>query len=144
VSFAVDVNLLLYASAEGSPFHAQAVGFLRSCRTGSDLFYLTWPTIMGYLRMVTHPAIVSPPLAPAHASANVESLLALPHVRVLAEQEGFWTVYREVTDGLVVRGKLVPDAHLAAVLRQHGVRRLYSNDRDFARFTFLDLQNPFQ
>lgn len=28
-----------------------------------------------------------------------------------------------------------PDAHLAAVLRQHGVRRLWSLDRDFRKFS---------
>jgi predicted nucleic acid-binding protein len=42
-----------------------------------------------------------------------------------------------------VRGNLVPDAHLAALLRQHGVRRLYTNDADFRKFAFLDVRNPF-
>ena len=51
--------------------------------------------------------------------------------------------YREVTDGLAVRGNLVTDAHLATLLRQHGVRRLYSADADFRRFAFLDVRDPF-
>lgn len=33
--------------------------------------------------------------------------------------------------------------HLAAVLRQHGVRRLYTSDVDFQRFDFLDVRDPF-
>jgi predicted nucleic acid-binding protein len=37
----------------------------------------------------------------------------------------------------------VPDAHLAALLRQHGVGTLYTNDRDFRRFDFLRVINPF-
>jgi predicted nucleic acid-binding protein len=37
----------------------------------------------------------------------------------------------------------VPDAHLAAVLRQHGVKVLYTNDVDFKRFSFLTVINPF-
>lgn len=37
---------------------------------------------------------------------------------------------------------LVPDAHLAAILLQHDVRKLYTNDSDFRRFTFLDVRNP--
>ncbi len=44
---------------------------------------------------------------------------------------------------MVVRGKLVPDAHLATLLRQHGVRILYSNDRDFWKLDFLEVRNPF-
>lgn len=98
---------------------------------------------MAYLRIVTHAAIVAPPLPPREAEANVEALVRLPNVRLLAEQDGFWEVYRETTRNLVVRGKLVPDAHLAALLRQHGVQTLYSNDRDFRKFDFLDVRNPF-
>jgi hypothetical protein len=93
--------------------------------------------------MVTHPAIVSPPLPPREAEENVEMLVRLPNVRLLAEQEGFWDLYRESTHDLIVRGKLVPDAHLAVLLRQHGVRTLYTNDRDFLKFDFLDVRNPF-
>lgn len=52
-------------------------------------------------------------------------------------------VYREVTANFPVRGNLVPDAHLAALLRQHGVRRLYTTDADCLKFPFLDVQDPF-
>jgi predicted nucleic acid-binding protein len=45
---------------------------------------------------------------------------------------------------LPVRGNLVPDAHLAALLRQHGVTTLYTNDVDFRKFTFLTVVNPFE
>lgn len=42
-----------------------------------------------------------------------------------------------------VRGNLVPDAHLAALLREHGVRTLYTHHRDFRRFDFRDVRDPF-
>jgi predicted nucleic acid-binding protein len=42
-----------------------------------------------------------------------------------------------------VRGNLVPDAHLAAILKQHGVRTLFTRDTDFRKFPFLDLRDPF-
>lgn len=41
-----------------------------------------------------------------------------------------------------VRGNTVPDAHLAAILRQNGVTRLYTTDRDFRRFVFLRVIDP--
>lgn len=74
--------------------------------------------------------------------ANVEVLLENPHVRVLAEEEGFWSIYRRLTAEVPTRGNLVPNAHLAALLRLHGVRTLYTNDRDFQKFAFLDVRNP--
>ena len=40
-----------------------------------------------------------------------------------------------------VRGNLVPDAHLAAILQQHGVRTLYTNEADFRKFDFLEIRD---
>ena len=142
MSFGIDVDLLLYASDASSDKHARAAEFLRSCAEGDEVFCLAWATLMGYLRMATHASIFAQPLSPAEAAANVEALLALPHCRALGEEEGFWAVYREVTRGLAARGNQVPDAHLAAVLRQHGVVKLYTHDRDFRRFDFLQPIDP--
>jgi len=98
---------------------------------------------MAFLRISTHTRLFAHPLTPAEALGNVESLLALPRVRVLSEAEGFLETYREVTGHFPVRGNLVPDAHLASLLRQHGVRRLYTIDRDFRKFDFLEVADPF-
>jgi len=98
---------------------------------------------MAYLRIATHPRIFAAPLPPDEAMANVSALLALPHVRAVSELEGFLDMYKQVTGELIVRGNLVTDAHLATILLQHGIRTLYSNDRDFRKFTSLDVRDPF-
>lgn len=64
-------------------------------------------------------------------------------MRLLGEEDGFLDVYREVTGSFPVRGNLVPDAHLSALLKQHGVRTLYTRDGDFRKFAFLDIRDPF-
>ena len=143
MSFAVDVNVLLYASDTQSAYAGRAGEFLAERISGREVFCLAWATVVSYLRVVTHPGILANPLSPERAMDNVEALTRLPHVRLLAEEEGFWEVYRGVTGEMNVRGNLVPDAHLAALLRQHGIRTLYTNDSDFRRFSFLDVRNPF-
>jgi toxin-antitoxin system PIN domain toxin len=143
VSFSCDVNVLLYASDSESPVHEAARLFLKHAASGEDLFCLGWPTVMSYLRIATHSGIFRSPLTPAEALRNVEALVALPHVRLLAEESGFLEVYRDVTGGFPVRGNLVPDAHLAALLKQHGVRTLHTRDGDFRKFAFLDVRDPF-
>ena len=142
MSFGIDVNILLYASDATSSLHAKAADFLGRCAGGREVFYLTWPTLMRYLRMATHPAIFDRPLSPADAARNVEALLAAPSCRVVTEEEGFWDVYREVTKDVPTRGNLVPDAHLAALLSQHGVVTIHTHDRDFRKFSFLDVRDP--
>lgn len=143
MSFACDVNVLLHASDASSPVHGPARRFLEESAGGGDLFCLAWPTVMSYLRIASHPRIFATPLAPAEALGNVEALARLPHVRLLAEDPGFLDVYREVTGEFPVRGNLVPDAHLAALLKQHSVRRLFTRDADFRKFGFLDVRDPF-
>jgi toxin-antitoxin system PIN domain toxin len=143
MSYSVDVNVLLYASDKSSDRHDAAHRFLQSCASSPEVLCLTWPTLMSYLRIATHPRIFAAPLAPDEAVGNVKSLLALPHTRAVAEQEGFLDAYAHVIEGVAVRGNLVPDAHVVAILFQHGVRTLYSNDRDFRKFESLDVKNPF-
>lgn len=143
MSFSCDVNVLLYASDASSPVHGVAREFLKEAASGRDIFCLAWQTVMSYLRIATHPGIFRAPLSPSEALRNVESLTALPHVRLLAEGDGFLEVYREVAGGFPVRGNLVPDAHLASLLRQHGVRTLYTRDADFRKFAFLEVRDPF-
>jgi predicted nucleic acid-binding protein len=67
----------------------------------------------------------------------------MPQVRAVSEFDGFVEAYRRVSRGTSVRHNLVPDAHVATILFQHGVRRLYTNDRDFLKFQSLDVRNPF-
>lgn len=98
---------------------------------------------MGYLRVATHPSIFAAPLTPEEALNNIAALLALPHARVVSELDGFMDAYTHVTDNMAVRGNLVPDAQVAAILFQNGVRTLYSNDRDFRKFESLEVRNPF-
>jgi hypothetical protein len=99
---------------------------------------------MSYLRIATHPAVFERPLSTREAMTNIETLLALPHARFLSEGDGFWDIYRTVTSEVPTRGNLVPDAHLAALLRHHGVKTLYTHDRDFLKFSFLDVRDPLK
>jgi toxin-antitoxin system PIN domain toxin len=143
MSYALDVNVLLFASDRSNARHAAARQFLEVCAAGPEILCLTWPTLMGYLRIATHPRIFAEPLGSGEALDNVAALVGLPHVRVVTERDGFLDAYRRVAGDTPVRGNLVPDAHLAAILLQNGVRTLYTNDRDFRRFDSLDVRDPF-
>lgn len=142
MSFSFDVNILLYASDNSSPYFKRAKSFVESCIAQQEVFCLGWATVMSYLRIATHPAVFDHPLSPDEAMANIEILLNLPHARFLSEEEGFWDAYCATTAEVPTRGNLVPDTHLAALLRHHGVKTLYTHDRDFLKFPFLDVRDP--
>lgn len=142
MSVTVDANILVYASNRDDPVHATARGLIERLAAGPDLVYLFWPVLLGYLRIVTHPALLPRPLAASDALANMDSLLALGHVRAPGEPAGFWDMFR-LTAASDVRGNLVPDAHLAALMRAHGVATVYSRDRDLRRFDAIAVVDPF-
>lgn len=142
MSFTIDVNVLLYASDEASEYHSRARAFLQQAASGDELVYLFWPTVMSYLRMATHPAIFERPLPPAEAMANVDRLLVLPHVQTTGEQDRFWHSYRRVAEEADVRGNLVPDAHLVALMVESEVRTIWTRDRDYRRFADIEARDP--
>ncbi len=142
VSAAVDVNVLIYASRRAAPEHEQAQALLRHLLEGPELLYLFWPVLIGFLRLATNPAIVSAPGSPEVVKRNIDRMLTHPHVRTPGEAGGFWNIYRQ-TAGDHTRGGNMTDAHIAALMRQHGVRVIYTRDRDFRRFDGIDQIDPF-
>jgi len=142
LSVTIDTNVLLYAANTDDDLHARARELLERLARGPDLLYLFWPTTLGFLRIATHPAIFPEPSSPSQAMATVAALLARPNVRAPGEEAGFWDLY-EATAGEDTRGNHVPDAHLAALMRQHGVRVIYTRDRDFHRYQGIEARDPF-
>ena len=143
MSYAIDANLLLYASDRDSPLHERATALLAEIAIGPELVYLFWPTVMAYLRIATHPAVFARPLSHSDAQSNVETLLALPHVQAAGESDAFWHRFSEVADDVRPTGNLVPDAHIVALMLEHGVRTIWTRDRDYRAFAGIRVKDPF-
>jgi len=142
LSATVDTNILLYAANADDDACPIARELLERIAGGPDLFYLFWPTIMGFLRIATHPLIFPNPYTPTQAAAAITGLLDRPNVRTRAESDGFWGMYGSTADHQT-RGNHIPDAHLAALMRQYGVTVIYTRDRDFRRYDGIDARDPF-
>lgn len=143
MSSTVDVNVLVYAADETSDRYERARLLLHHLATTRSITYLFWPVLMGYLRIVTHPAIVSSPLSPEDAIGDIDGLIGRPQIVVPGEGDRFWSTFKSLAREVQPRGLLVPDAHVVALMREHGVARIWTNDRDFRRFDGISVSNPF-
>jgi toxin-antitoxin system PIN domain toxin len=143
MSFALDANLLLYASDQESPWHEAAVQRLDEVALGPEIVHLFWPTVMAYLRIATHPAVFARPLSHAEARANIQALLDLPHVQTSGESDAFWRTFTDVADDVAPTGNLVPDTHLVALMLENGVRTILTRDRDYRKFRGITVRDPF-
>jgi len=61
---------------------------------------------------------------------------------LLTESPTHWTTLRAILVQGVVTGPRIHDARTMALCRQHGVRKLWSADRDFSRFAGVRVVNP--
>ena len=143
MSFTVDANILLYASDERSAYQSAARSALDEIAASDEIVYLFWPALMAYLRLATHPSVFERPLALADALDNIEHILSLPNVETAGEQGGFWSVYRRVVTEADIRGNLVSDGQLIALMLDNGIRTIWTHDRDFRRFRGIRIHDPF-
>jgi len=142
MSYAIDANVLLYASDVASVRHERARSEVERLALGPELVYLFWPAAVAYLRLSTHASVFARPLTVAEAQSNLDALVGRPHVQTPGEGHGFWAALRSTLDA-GVRGNLVSDAHLVALMRHHGVHRIVTHDRDFRRFEGIETVDPF-
>lgn len=141
--FLVDTNVIVYAADEESPFHAPCHEALERWKRDEPAWFLTWSVAYEFLRVVTHPKVLRRPQRVEKAWSIVDALLASPGLTILTETDRHAAVAAEVLRALPdVSGNFVHDAHIAVLMREHGIRRIYTRDAGFKRFPFLEVVDP--
>ena len=139
---AVDTNMLVYAVREDSPWHSAAIARIRELAEGRALWAIPWPSIHEFLAVVTHPKIYKPATPVADALLQVDYWMESPSVRMIGEAPGYWEHLKAMSVAGKIAGPMVHDARVAAICRAHGVREIWTADRDFSRFAGLPARNP--
>ena len=136
-----DVNVLVYAHRDDTPHHKAVRSWVESIVLGDSAFAVPDLVLSGFLRVVTHPRIFSPPTPLEDALAVVEELRGQPNCVGVAPGPRHWEVFTRLCREADARGALVPDAYLAALAIESG-SELVTTDRDFARFPGLRWRHP--
>lgn len=139
---AVDTNVLIDAVNVASARHAGASAVLTELAEGPVPWALPWPCVYEFLRVVTHPRVLDPPMPLDAARAGIRSLLASPSLVLLSETARHAEILDELLAHAPVTGNLMFDAHIAALCLEHGVTTLLTGDGDFHRFRGLTVIDP--
>ena len=134
---AIDTNLLVYAHRPEMPFHERARGVLSGAVAGTEPVSVPWPCAHEFLAVVSNPRIFRDP-TPIGVGRLLDSLRG----GFLAEGEGYLNALDRIARPALLQGAVVHDARIAALCLYHGVRVLWSADRDFSRFPDLVVANP--
>lgn len=141
--FVVDTNVLVYAADEDSPFHARCRAKLLEWRAQTTPWYATWGILYEFLRVTTHPRVFRKPWTGPRAWAFVEALLASPSFGLLTPGERHARIAAEYFERAeFLRGNLFLDAQTAILMREHGIKTIYTRDTDFHRFPFVEPVDP--
>jgi toxin-antitoxin system PIN domain toxin len=139
---ALDTNVLVYAHREDSQWHDAAAARINELAEQRAPWAIPWPCIHEFLAIVTHPKIFAPPSPLESALDQVAAWFEAPGLVLLAEAEGYWPRLRTALIDGRIAGPSVHDARVAALCLLHGVRELWTADRDFGRFPGLIVRNP--
>jgi toxin-antitoxin system PIN domain toxin len=141
---ALDTNILIYARRQELPQHTKAVALLRRLAEEDQPWAIPWPCIYEFLRVVTHPGVFDPPTDLNRALEDLDSLFACRSLVLLGEGSAHPGHMRRAVEYGNAIGNLAHDAHIAALAIEHGVRELWTTDRDFSRFPGLRTKNPLR
>lgn len=138
---AVDTNILVYAHRRDSEWHEKAAQRIAELAERPAPWAVAWPCFHEFLAIVTHPRIYDPP-TPIEKALEQEIWLESPSLRVIGELAAHWKELRDILSSGRIAGGAVHDARVAAICREHGVREIWTADRDFTRIKGITAKNP--
>lgn len=138
-----DVNLLIYAFDKSSARHDAAREWLDETLSGADTVAFTWIVLLAFIRLTTHPAVMTRPIDSGEAMSIVDLLLSQPCATVVHPTDRHGELLRGLLADTGTAGNLTTDAHLACMAIEHGAT-LYSCDADFSRFAGLRWADPLR
>jgi toxin-antitoxin system PIN domain toxin len=136
-----DVNMLVYAHNGAAREHHDARRWWETLLNGTEAVGLPWVVSAGFVRVISNPKVLCPPLARESAVDYVAGWLAFSHVNPLNPGSGHMSLFRQ--NAAVSGGdhNLATDAHIAALAMEYGAE-VHSADSDFGRFPGVRWHNP--
>jgi toxin-antitoxin system PIN domain toxin len=136
-----DLNLVVYAHNRDAPHHAAARSWWEGLLNGTEPIAITWVVVLGFIRLMSHRAVLVHPMTSTAALTHVRAWFARPNVERLEPGPQHIDLLDRLLSAAGTGGNLTTDAHLAALAIEHQCE-LHSNDTDFARFPGLRWRNP--
>jgi len=139
---AVDTNLLVYAHRPETSFHAASRDRIVELAEARGAWGIPLHCLIEFAAIVTHRRLWKTPSTAQQVDAQVSAWLESPSLRLLGEDSDFWSVFASCLKEARTAGGAVHDTRIAACCRYHGVRELWTADRDFSRYPWLTTRNP--
>jgi len=139
----IDTNLLVYAVNQDSPHRPKVQAFLEEQLNQSEFIYVCWANLYEFLRVTTHPRVFTHPLSWSQAFGFLEAFVQSAQVEILREGDEHPQILKDILSHIRnPQGNLMHDCHVAALMKEHAVKTIYTHDTDFRLFEFLKVVDP--
>jgi hypothetical protein len=136
-----DVNVLVYAHREDAVDHVRYRQWLEGILQRGQPYGICDQVLSGFLRVVTHPRVFTPPSQIRSALDFVRQIREQPNCRVIAPGSRHWQIFTGLCQSLSAAGNLVPDVWFAALAIESDCEWI-TTDRDYERFPGLRWRHP--
>jgi uncharacterized protein len=141
----IDTNVLLYAANKDSDEHTAAAKFLSNALASPEQWFLTEGIVYEFLRVSTHAKVFPKPLDWRESMHFLGPFLESSNFLILSPDERHWLLLDEVLASLTrPSGNLFFDIRTAVMMREYGIREIYTTDTDFLQFPQIKVINPLR
>ena len=139
----IDTNILLYGANSDAEEHGRARSFLQTVGNAPEQWYITEGILYEFLRVSTHPRVFDRPLVWREAVQFIASFWGASNVSVLTAGESHFEILtRELATLTRPSGNLFFDVRTVVLMKEYGVREIYTTDTDFLQFSGIKVIDP--
>lgn len=139
---AVDTNILVHAHRADASLHDKAKEVLRALAESPAPWAICYHGLIEFYAVVTRTRLWQTPSTPEQTANQIQAWRESPSLRILLDSEDTLDSFIRLAMEGRVSGAMIHDARVAACCQNHGVKELWTVDRDFSRFPPIKTKNP--
>ena len=131
----LDTNILIELLNSSLAAHDETTNALENL---TDDLCTTQTNIGEVLRLLTHQKVFTKPLKIKSAVELLSDFIDAKSIRILEDDPDWWRTLPDLDKEIQnLSGNHVFDAKIAACLKSNGIKRIFTKDSDFRKYSFL-------
>ncbi len=134
---ALDTNILVHSHRKDASLHAEAKECIKQLAENPSPWGICFHSLVEFYGIVSHQKIWATASTSSQAAEQISAWRESPSLHILTDSPDDIQQLMALAKASKVVGPMIHDARIATCCLAHGVRELWTVDRDFSRFPRL-------
>ncbi len=139
---AIDTNILVHAHRRDASHHTEAAVCLEDLAEGRMIWAIYFHSLIEFYSVASRERIWKSPSTPRQIDNQITAWIESPSLHLLTDSTEDIGSLLKLAAKAKIRGTMIHYVRIANCCLGHGVRELWTVDRDFSRFPALKVRNP--